>query len=76
MVRPGLKLTAVGVGAGIVLSWFAGKLIQDLVWGVPVRNARTYLSAAVIIAIIAAVASVLPALRLVKLDPARTLRED
>jgi predicted permease len=76
VIAPGLKLTFAGIAAGLVLSWFAARLIQGLIWGVPPHDARTYLIAAVVIAIVTAVASLLPALRLVNLDPARTLRED
>ena len=75
IVTPGLKLAAIGTVIGLVLTWFASVLIQSLIWGVRPRDPQTYMSVAVLMLAIAAAASLLPALRLIKLDPAQTLRE-
>ncbi len=76
IVKPSLKLAAIGTVIGLGLTWFATALIQDLVWGVPPRDARTYIAVAAIMFAVTAAASLLPALRLMKLDPAETLREE
>jgi putative ABC transport system permease protein len=76
VMKPSLALAAVGIAVGLVLTWFASSLIRGLIWGVPPHDASTYIVVAAIMAGIAALASLLPALRTLKLDPAQTLREE
>ncbi len=76
VVRPNLGLAVVGAGVGVVLAWFAARLIQGLVWGVPPHDPRTVLVAAGMMVVLSGLASVLPALRLMHLDPARVLHEE
>ncbi len=76
IVTPGLQLAAIGTALGLVLTWFASALIRNLIWGVQPHDARTYIVVTLLMFAIAASASVLPALRLIKLDPAQTLRDD
>jgi ABC-type antimicrobial peptide transport system permease subunit len=44
-------------------------------YDVPERDPLTYAGAAIFLLIVASVASVLPALRILRLDPAATLRQ-
>jgi predicted permease len=76
IVIPGFKLAIVGTAIGVVLTWFASGLLQDLIWGVQPRDPGTYVAVTALMLAIAVGASVLPALRLIKLDPVETLRHE
>ena len=76
IVTPGVQLAAIGTALGLVLTWFASALIRNLIWGVQPHDPLTYIVVTALMFAIAASASVLPALRLIKLDPAETLRDN
>ncbi len=76
IVTPGFKLALTGTLIGLVLTWFASALIEHLIWGVRPHDIGTYVSVTVLMFAIAAAANFLPALRVTKLDPAQTLRQE
>ena len=72
----GLLLALAGAAAGIVLSLGATRLISTfLVEGVTERDPVTYLAVAGFLVVVAGAASLVPALKILRLDPAETLRE-
>ena len=75
-VLPGIKLSIAGITCGVVLSLLATRLLKSLIWGVSTTDPTTFITVAALLIAIAAIASLLPALRLVKLDPAQTLRDE
>jgi predicted permease len=75
MVRPGVLLAAIGVAAGYVLSRIAVKWMEHMVWGVRPTDPMTFVGAAAILLLVAVVASLVPARRILRLDPAETLRD-
>jgi putative ABC transport system permease protein len=75
IVLPGVVLAAAGIGAGLVAAFAATPLVAHFVWGVRVTDPVTFTSVALLLLFVALAASVLPAWRIVQLDPARTLRE-
>jgi predicted permease len=72
----GLRLTAVGGAAGVVLALALGRVLSGLLHGVPASDAASYLAAACALAVVALGAAALPARRAARLDPALTLREE
>jgi ABC-type antimicrobial peptide transport system permease subunit len=72
----GFGLAVIGVLAGGALAAAFVPLLRGLVWGVPMFDPRTFVAAAAGLLATAAVASLIPALRVARLDPARTLRAD
>jgi predicted permease len=65
----------VGVGLAILAVRLAESLVSsDYLWGVDTRAPSTYLIVAALLVAIAAIASVIPALRILRVDPAETLR--
>jgi putative ABC transport system permease protein len=72
----GLRLAAVGVAIGIVLALAATRLLTSLLYGTSTTDVATFASAALLIALIAAGASLVPAFRASRLDPLIALRED
>ncbi|MBA3949891.1 MAG: FtsX-like permease family protein, partial [Acidobacteria bacterium] len=74
LTMPGLVLTMVGLAIGVVLARASTSYIESLLWGVEPTDTATYAIVAALLLAVAIVASLLPALRILKLDPARTLR--
>jgi predicted permease len=74
MVRPGLLLAAAGVAAGYGLSRIAAGMLEHLLWGVRPADPVTFMATSGVLLVVAAVASLAPALRILKIDPAQTLR--
>ncbi len=75
-MKPGLLLSLAGVAAGYVLSLGAVRYLEHLVWGVRPNDPLTFLITAAVLLAVAAAASLAPALRILRLDPARTLRSE
>ncbi len=73
---PGILLSLAGIACGLVLALFATRLLQSLIWGVTTTDPLTFISVTVLLLFVAIVSSTLPALRLTRLDPARTLRNE
>ena len=75
-MKPGLLLAAAGVAGGLVLSLFAVRLLKHLLWGVQPTDTLTFAVTALVLLAVSAVATLVPALRILRLDPARTLRSE
>jgi predicted lysophospholipase L1 biosynthesis ABC-type transport system permease subunit len=76
VVIPGLVLAAVGVGLGAVAAMGTASLLRSFVWGVTPSDPATFAGVIGVLMGIALVASLLPALRVLRLDPAQTLRAE
>lgn len=76
VMTPALALTAAGVLLGILASRSATTVIQAFVFGVSPTDPATYGAVTVLFIVVAAIASGLPALRILRLDPALTLRAE
>jgi ABC-type antimicrobial peptide transport system permease subunit len=76
VVRPGLLLAGAGVAAGYLISQFAVRWLEHMVWGVRPTDPATFLASAAILLAVTAAASIIPARRILRFDPARTLREE
>ena len=75
-MRPGLVLSAAGIVVGGGCSLAAVRLLKSLIWGVQPTDASNFLLTAAILLAVTAVASFVPALRILRLDPADTLRSE
>jgi predicted permease len=76
MVRPGLLLAAAGVFAGYGLSRLAAQMLEHLLWGVRPADPVTFIATSAVLVSVASIASLAPALRILRIDPAQTLRGD
>jgi predicted permease len=76
LLGEGLRLTAVGVVAGVALALAATRLLNALLFGTSPTDAVTFVSAAALIITIAAAASLVPALRASRVDPLVALRDE
>jgi predicted permease len=73
-MKPGILLAVVGVAAGAGLSLAAVRLVKHMIWGIEPADPLTFAATAGLLLLVAAVASLIPALRILRMDPARTLR--
>jgi ABC-type antimicrobial peptide transport system permease subunit len=76
IVGQAVRLAAVGVVAGIALSYWAARLLDSLVFGVSTLDVRTFGLVAVSLVGVAAAAALVPALRAARLDLVRALRQE
>jgi predicted permease len=74
VVHHGLRLAALGVGLGLVLSYAAGQSLQALLAGVSPRDATTFAAAAGLGVVTAFAGSLLPAWRATRVDPLKVIR--
>jgi ABC-type antimicrobial peptide transport system permease subunit len=65
-----------GIFAGLALSFFALRALQSEIYGVSAYDRVTLVSVPLLLLTIAAIASLLPALRIAQIDPVETLRAE
>ncbi|MBI3404126.1 MAG: ABC transporter permease [Acidobacteria bacterium] len=73
---PGIILASVGVSLGTVGAYFGVAVLKSLIWGVSPTDPSTFAGVALGLLFVATIASVLPALRVARIDPAETLRAE
>jgi putative ABC transport system permease protein len=76
VVRPGILLSLVGIGAGLGMSLVAVRFLRAMLWGVRATDPATFAATAAILLLVAALASIAPALRILRMDPSETLRSE
>jgi ABC-type antimicrobial peptide transport system permease subunit len=76
VVGQGLRLTAIGIVAGLIAAFILTRGMTTMLVGVKAADPATYSTMAVGFFIIAALASWLPAWRASSLDPTAALREE
>ena len=70
-----MVLARIGTTAGRAAAVGAIPLVRHFVWGVSTTDPATYTGVAILLLAVAGVASVVPALRILRLDPAIILRQ-
>jgi putative ABC transport system permease protein len=76
MIRQGMILVLIGLGLGITLAFALTRLIASLLYQVSPTDPASFALAAVLLAAAALTACFFPALRVTRVDPIRTLREE
>ena len=75
-VAPGLTVSLAGVVAGLILGLVAARVLKSMIWGVSTTDPVTLIAVALLLLLVGGLSSLIPALRLTSLDPARTLRDE
>ncbi|HUK30915.1 MAG TPA: ABC transporter permease [Candidatus Acidoferrum sp.] len=76
MLRETLEMATIGAAIGLFGAWAAQKLLSGLLFGISPRDPVTFAGAAVFLLAIAAIASTIPAARVLGIDPATALRQE
>jgi predicted permease len=76
VVRQGLVVAAVGVGIGLIGAFGLTRLMRRLLFGTEATDPLTFTAIALLLAAIALVASLVPALRAARIDPMISLRSE
>jgi predicted permease len=76
VVRQGVGLAGIGIGAGLAIAFWASRLMESLLYGVSAHDPVTYGLVAVTLLAVAALASWLPARRAAGVDPITALRQE
>jgi predicted permease len=76
VVRHGMELAGIGIGAGLIGAIVLTRVMASLLFGVTATDAVTFLAVTVILGAAAFAATVIPALRASGVDPMVALREE
>jgi putative ABC transport system permease protein len=66
----------IGVALGLAGALALGRVVSNLIYGVSAYDPATFAAVSALLAMVALVASVIPAYRATKVDPMRALREE
>ena len=72
----GLRLAAIGVVVGIALALAGTRLLSSLLFGTSPTDVATFAGVATLLVVIAAAASLVPALRASRVDPLIALADE
>jgi putative ABC transport system permease protein len=72
----GLLLTVVGVGVGLVAAFWLTRVLASLLFGIEAVDLLTYASVALVLVVVAALASWIPARRAARVDPVIAMRAE
>jgi ABC-type antimicrobial peptide transport system permease subunit len=73
---PGLRASAAGLIIGLILCAAVLRLMASVLYGVGVYDIPSIVSAVVVLASVTLIAGTVPTLRIARIDPAETLREE
>jgi len=76
VVRHGGIMAGVGISAGVISTLFVGRFAEKLLYGVQFTDPLTYACVSAVLAAVAVGATILPARRATRVDPALALRGD
>jgi ABC-type antimicrobial peptide transport system permease subunit len=76
VVGHGVRLTAIGVGVGLLGAFGITRVLSSLLWGVSASDPLSFAGVAIFLTLVAALASYLPARRATAVDPIIALRSE
>ncbi len=75
VIARGAFLALIGVGLGFIVSYASVRALEGFVWGVSTLDPSTFVTVAVTLMAVAVLASLVPAVRAVRLNPLHALRQ-
>jgi putative ABC transport system permease protein len=76
VLRQGLLLTATGLTLGIAGALAVSRVLESLLFEIPVRDPATWVSSTAVLALAALAACYLPARKAASLEPVTALRQE
>jgi ABC-type antimicrobial peptide transport system permease subunit len=76
IMREGMTVGAIGIGAGVAGALLLSRVLASLVFDVPVRDPLTYVVVAATLTLVALAACVIPARNASRVDPMTALRTE
>jgi putative ABC transport system permease protein len=76
IVSEGMKPALLGVAIGVAGALALGRVLASLIYGVSATDPLTFTAVAALLATVALIASVIPALRATRIEPTRALRDE
>lgn len=76
IVRHGLRVAGIGLGLGLLASWYLSRFLDSFVYGIGTHDLVTFASVTLLILFGAGVACYVPARRAARVDPVRVLRSE
>jgi len=74
VIGQGIMLAAIGLAGGLIGAWWLTRLLASLLFGVTATDPLTFGAVAILLTIVAILASSIPALRAARVDPLAALR--
>lgn len=74
-MRGGLRQASAGLVLGLAISWAASTRVADLPFETSPREPSIYVGVALLLLLVAVVASLVPARRAARVDPVEVLRD-
>jgi predicted permease len=76
VMRHGGTMAGIGIFVGVIATLFVGRFAEKLLYGVQSTDPWTYVCVSAVLAAVAVAATILPARRATRVDPALALRSD
>ena len=76
VIRDGVLLAGIGLGLGLIGTYFVGRAMQSLLFGVKALDFAAFISVAAVLLATAIVACFFPARRAASVSPMRVLRTE
>ena len=76
VLNQSLKMAVIGATIGLLGAWSAQRLMTGLLFGISPVDPVTFAGGAALLLAVAAIASAIPGARVLRIDPAQTLRQD
>ena len=76
VIGKGLILTLIGVALGVTGSFFVTRLMSGMLFQVKASDPAVYVMVAILLAVVALVASYIPARRAARIDPLIAIRQE
>jgi len=73
---PGMVLALAGAAVGVAVSLATVGLLRHMIWGIRTTDVKTFAATTSALVVVAAAATLIPALRIVRLNVAETLRNE
>lgn len=73
---PAIGLASAGIVIGCILARVGGNMLRGMIWGVQPADPATFAAVCAAILLVTVLATLLPGLRVLRINPAQTLREE